>query len=129
MVSQCSTGPRPDRARQIDCSSRAGEAFEKRNTSWPLCWSKSPPRYCHFVGSEEPCCVTDGRRSSGTGAGSQLELSLAEPNWVSTAVPFTSATTTTVSSVLKRQDFALLEHHARFQLVVTHTITTHNDLI
>src|SRR5678815_2217378 len=129
IVNQCSTGPRPGRARQIDCNSRAGVAFEKRNTSWPLCWSKSPPWYCQLVGSGEPPCVTEGKSSSGTGAGSQFELSFAAPSWVSTAVPFTSATTTTVSSVLKRHDFALLEHQTRLLLMATHTVTTHKTFI
>src|SRR5271165_2299777 len=123
MVNQCSIGPRPGRARQIDCSSIAGAEFEKRNTNLPLCGSKTPPSYCHFVASKDPCCVTEGSRASGTGASSHSEAPFAEPSCVTTGTPCCTVTVKAVSSVDKLQDLSPSEHQARSQQVTIHAIT------
>src|SRR5271170_6235697 len=99
MVSLCSIGPRPGRARQMDCSSSAGAALENLNTNSPLLGSRAPRSYRHFVGNEEPFCVTDGRRGSGTGATSQIEAGLTEPSCVTVGTPFATAIVIAVSSV------------------------------
>src|SRR5208282_2221955 len=123
MVNQCSIGPRPGRARQIDCSSIAGAEFEKRNTNLPLCGSKTPPSYCHFVASKDPCCVTEGSRASGTGASSHSEAPFAEPSCVTTGTPCCTVTVNVVSSVDKRQDLSLSAHQTQLQQQVMHATT------
>src|SRR4051812_12774138 len=107
IVSQCSTGPCPGRARQIECSSRAGEAFANRKVSSPLCASKFASLYSHLVAVELPCCATVGISASGAGASSQFTPPLVDPTCVTTGTPSCTAITTVVSSVLKRQDWSL----------------------
>src|SRR3984885_16173786 len=107
MVSQCSIGPRPGRARQMDSNASAGAALENRNTNCPLFGSNAPPSYFHFVGSEYPFWVIDGRNTSGTGATSQEDAGLTVPSCVTTGTPCATVTVIAVSSVDRRQEFSL----------------------